>query len=149
MNLQNDHTKIRNDITVAGNRITDLKTRRDMLDKAIKEALKEKRRTDKHNMELEDKISGRNVTEAMQKQKHKNEERKLRIQYESNVDNLKRNGVILMEKTADEEAKSKDVLDNKLKMEQNLTDLKEDLNKISDKCQLNRDDIIKSKVKNS
>jgi hypothetical protein len=79
MNLQNDHTKIKNDITVAENRIIDLKTRRDMLDTAIMEALKEKRKVDKLNMELEEKISGRNVTEAMQKQRHKNEERKMRI----------------------------------------------------------------------
>jgi uncharacterized pyridoxal phosphate-containing UPF0001 family protein len=34
-----------------------------MLNKSIAEGLKEKRRVDKHNMELEDLISGRNVTE--------------------------------------------------------------------------------------
>ena len=67
MNLQSDHTKIKNDITVATNRITDLTTRKEMLNKSIAEGLKEKRRVDKHNMELEDKISGRNVTEQMQK----------------------------------------------------------------------------------
>jgi hypothetical protein len=63
MNLQSDHTKIKNDITVATNRITDLTTRKEMLNKSIAEGLKEKRRVDKHNMELEDLISGRNVTE--------------------------------------------------------------------------------------
>ena len=102
MNLQNDHTKIKNDITVASNRIQDLETRKIMLNAAIAEALKDKRRVDKLNMELEEKISGRNVTEAMQKQRHKNEERKMRIKYEKNLDNLKRNGVMLMEKTADD-----------------------------------------------
>ena len=35
-----------------------------------------------------------------------------------------------MEKIADEEAKSKDVLDEKLKLEQELLDLKEDLTKV-------------------
>ena len=64
MSLQNDHTKIKNDITVASNRITDLETRKVMLNNAIAEALKEKRRVDKLNMELEDKKDGRNVTEA-------------------------------------------------------------------------------------
>ena len=57
MNLQSDHTKIKNDITVATNRITDLTTRKEMLNKSIAEGLKEKRRVDKHNMELEDLIS--------------------------------------------------------------------------------------------
>ena len=132
MNLQSDHTKIKNDITVATNRITDLTTRREMLNKAIADGLKEKRRVDKHNVELEDKISGRNVTELMQKQRHKNEERKMRIKYENNLDNLKRNGVMLMEKTADEEAKSKDLLDQKLKMEQEKLDIEEDLKKLTE-----------------
>ena len=127
MNLQNDHTKIKNDITVASNRITDLETRKTMLNTAIAESLKEKRRVDKRNMELEDSISGRNVTEAMQKQRHKNEERKMRIKYENNLDNLKKQGVMLMEKTADEEGKSKDLLDKKLKMDQELLETREDL----------------------
>ena len=51
----------------------------------------------------------------------------MRIKYENNLDNLKKNGVMLMEKTADEEAKSKDLLDNKLKMEQELLDTKDEL----------------------
>jgi hypothetical protein len=149
MNLQNDHTKIKNDITVASNRITDLELRKVMLNSAIAEALKDKRRVDKHNMELEDKISGRNVTEAQQKQRHKNEERKMRINKEKHLDNLKRQGVMLMEKTADEETKSKDILDKKLKMEQELIDTKDELMKLTDLQQANREEMIKQRVKNS
>ena len=78
-------------------------------------------------MELEDKISGRNVTDEMTKRKHKNEERKMRIKYEQSVAYLKQCGVNLMEKINFEEQKSKDVLDEKLKLEQELLDLKEDL----------------------
>lgn len=84
---------------------------------------------DKYNMELEETIAGRNVTEEMTKKRHKNEERKMRIKYEQNLDNLRENGVILMEKTTDEEAKSKDVLDQKMKLEQELMDLNESLAK--------------------
>ena len=127
MNLKQDHNKIKTDITVAENRIKDLGTRREILNATLADILKDKRRIDKYNMELEDKIAGRNMTEEMTKRKHKNEERKMRIQYEKNVDNLKTNGVILMEKTADEETKRKDILDKKLKLEQELLDLKEDL----------------------
>mmetsp|Transcript_35662 Transcript_35662/g.54565 ORF Transcript_35662/g.54565 Transcript_35662/m.54565 type:complete len:134 (+) Transcript_35662:832-1233(+) len=129
MNLKQDHNKIQTDITVAENRIKDLETRRDILNAAILDILRDKRRIDKYNMELVDKIQGRNVTEEMTKKKYKNEERKMRIQYEKSVDNLKINGVIMMEKTSDEETKSKDVLDQKLKLEQQLIDLKEDLGK--------------------
>jgi hypothetical protein len=40
-----------------------------MLYAAIEDILRDKRRVDKYNMELEDKISGRNVTEEMTKRK--------------------------------------------------------------------------------
>jgi fructose-bisphosphate aldolase class 1 len=59
--------------------------------------------------------------------RHKNEERKMRIKYQKQVESLKDQFVILYEKTADEEAKSKDVLEEKLKLEQELIDLKIDL----------------------
>merc|ERR1712086_44908 len=86
---------------------------------------------------------------GMNKKRHKNEERKMRIKYEKNVAYLKHQGVIFMEKIANEEAKSKEVLDEKLKLEQELLDLKEDLQKIVDKHQQQREDLIKQKVKNS
>jgi hypothetical protein len=62
--------------------------------------------------------------------RHKNEERKMRIKYRYNVERLKSEYFILFEKTADEEAKSKDVLEEKLRLEQDLLDLKEDLKKL-------------------
>jgi hypothetical protein len=51
--------------------------------------LRDKRKVDKYNMELQDKISGRNVTDEMQKKKYRNEERKMRIQYEKKIVNLR------------------------------------------------------------
>ena len=111
MNLKQDHNKILTDITVAENRIKDLVTRQEILNASIIDLLQDKRKIDVYNMELEDKISGRNVTDEMTKRRHKNEERKMRIKYEKNVAYLKSQGVILMEKIANEEALSKDVLD--------------------------------------
>ena len=69
MNLKQDQNKLKTDITVAENRIKDLETRREMLYAAIEDILRDKRRVDKYNLELEDKISGRNVTEEMTKRK--------------------------------------------------------------------------------
>lgn len=54
----------------------------------------------------------------------------MRIKYRYNVERLKSEYFILFEKTADEEAKSKDVLEEKLRLEQDLLDLKEDLKKL-------------------
>ena len=100
-------------------------------------------------MELEDKISGRNVTDEMTKKKHKNEERKMRIKYEHSVNYLKSQGEILMDKISFEETKSKDVLDEKLKLEQELIDMKEDMAKEFEKDHENRENLIKLRVKNS
>ena len=120
-----------------------------MLYAAIEDILRDKRRVDKYNMELEDKISGRNVTEEMTKRKQKNAERRQRIKLQKNLDNLRQMGVILMDKTSNEESKSKEVLDEKLKLEQELNDLREDLQIRGQKMQLNRDDLIKLRVLNS
>ena len=120
-----------------------------MLYAAIEDILRDKRRVDKYNMELEDKISGRNVTEEMTKRKQKNAERRQRIKLQKNLDNLRQMGVILMDKTSNEESKSKEVLDEKLKLEQELNYLREDLQILGQKMQLNRDDLIKLRVLNS
>ena len=120
-----------------------------MLYAAIEDILRDKRRVDKYNIELEDKISGRNVTEEMTKRKQKNAERRQRIKLQKNLDNLRQMGVILMDKTSNEESKSKEVLDEKLKLEQELNDLREDLQIRGQKMQLNRDDLIKLRVLNS
>lgn len=149
MNLKQDHNKIKNDITLANNRIKELETTREILNQAINDILKDKRKIDKYNMELEDKISGRNVTDLQTKQNYKNEERKMRIKYEKNLDTLKKQGVNLVDKGGDEETHSKEVLDEKLKLEQDLIDLNEDLNVMFEKHQENRENLIKFRVKNS
>ena len=100
-------------------------------------------------MELEDKISGRNVTDEMTKKKHKNEERKMRIKYEHSVNYLKSQGEKLMDQISFEETKSKNVLDEKLKLEQELIDMKEDMAKEFEQDHENRENLIKLRVKNS
>lgn len=140
---------MKNDITLAKNRIDELKTTRDIVNGAIEDLLKDKRKVDKYNMELEDKISGRNVTDLMTKQKHKNEERKMRIKYEKSLITLKHTGSNLVDKSGDEEQKSKEVLDEKLKLEQELHDLNEDMDIMFKKQQENKESLIKMKVKRS
>lgn len=100
-------------------------------------------------MLLEEEISGRNMTDEMAKQKYKNEERKMRIKQDKTIVNLRLRGDLLDKKNADEENKSKAVLDEKLKLEQELMDLNEDLQVLTDKRAANREDIIKMRVRNS
>ena len=46
-NLKQDHNKIKTDITVAENRIKDLQTRREILNQALEDILRDKRKVDK------------------------------------------------------------------------------------------------------
>lgn len=102
---------MKTDITVSSNMINDLETRKEILDGAIQDILKDKRVVDKKNMELADTLSGRNVSEFQEKMRHKEEERKMRIGKEQNVASLMRNGTDFMDKTGWEETRSKDILD--------------------------------------
>ena len=149
MNLRQDHNKIQTDISVAENRIKDLDTRQTILNNTIQDILKEKRKIDKRNMELEDKLQGRNVTDEMNKMQHKNEERKMRIKSEKNVDTLQKQGEILMVKIEKEETVSKDVLEQKLNLQTELQELEESLKISRESHKENRDDLIKLQVKNS
>ena len=81
-NLKQDHIKITTDIKVAQSRIEDLTNRRSMLRDQIADILKQKRKVDKRNYELEEAISGRNITEDDAREMYKEEERKMRIEKE-------------------------------------------------------------------
>lgn len=56
--MQQDHNKLQTDIKVAENRITDLELREKIMLDQINDLLKDKRKVDKLNMELEEEISG-------------------------------------------------------------------------------------------
>ena len=73
----------------------------------------------------------------------------MRIKYEHSVKYLKDQGVVLMEKINFEEQKSKDVLDKKLKLEQELLDLKEKLATDQEKEHNDREELIKLRLKHS
>lgn len=149
MNLKNEHNGMKTDIHVSTNRIKDLETRGTILDSAILDLLKDKRIIDKKNMELKESIDGRNVTEFQEKMKHKEQERIMRIGKEQIVSSLRRTGMVMMDQTTWEETRSKDILDQKLNLEQKLLDKREQLEKEVAKQDANREDLIKLRVKDS
>ena len=149
MNLKNEHNGMQNDVTNSTNRIKDLKTRKEILNSQIADLLKDKRVVDKLNMELSDIVQGKNLSDYAEAQKRKEAERALSIQKEQNLESLKRLGLDYMAKTTFEENHSKTKLDEKLKLEQDLLDLNEKLEKetkVRDDC---REDLIKCRVRDS
>jgi predicted RND superfamily exporter protein len=95
-----------------------------MLIDGIQDVLAEKRKVDKKHTELTNKMEGKNQDADSTKMKEKDEQRKMRIRLETDVSNLKSHGVILMSRIGNEEARSKVYLEEKLKLEQEFTDMK-------------------------
>lgn len=149
MNLKNEHNGMQNDVTNCNNRIKDLETRKDILNSQIEDLLKDKRVVDKLNMELSDIVQGKNLNDFVEAAKKKEAERAMRIGKEQNLASLKRHGLDLMAKTTFEENHSKTKLDEKLKLEQDLLDLNEKLEKETKVMDDGRDELIKLRVKNS
>ena len=106
-----------------------------MLNDAIFEILTEKRKSDKINMELEDMVQsrGRYFTDEMVKKRQRHEERKLRIGKEQNLENLIKQYDILSEKTGDEENKSREILKEKLDLEESLLLINQELKEEQEK----------------
>lgn len=149
MNLSQDYNKMKLDLTTAESTITDLEVRKKMLNIRIADILKDKRKVDKFNMELSDRVAGRNVTEEQEKRRYKNEERNMKIKYQKSLMNLQANGDMLDDKSAFEETRSKAALEEKLSLEQSLLILKDQLQKATDRNNQNREDLIRLRVKNS
>lgn len=149
MNLRQDNNKMDTDIQVAKNRIADLESRQTILNSSIRDILKDKRVIDVRHQQLEEQSTGRNQTEEMTRMQHKNEERKMRIKVENNVDSLQKRGEILMAKIEKEETISKDVLEAKLNLQTELQELEEQLKIKRETFKENRDKLIQYQVKNS
>lgn len=86
----------------------------------MKDLLKEKRKIDKRNLLLEQEIIRKNQTDEHQKEQFRDEERKIRIKAEKNVDTLQKQGDILMNKIEKEESISKEILEQKLNLQGEL-----------------------------
>ena len=98
-----------------------------MLMEQIQDILTQKRKVDKRFYELEESISGRNVTDEAQREQYKVEERKARIKNEELLRNNKLRYDLLSKALADEEGKSKSILEEKLVIEQENIDLNDKL----------------------
>ena len=77
MAMKQENSLCNIDINIADSRKTDLEGQKNLCDSQLQEILTEKRKVEKENAELEYKIQGRGVTEADQKAKVFEAERKM------------------------------------------------------------------------
>ena len=135
------------DISMADSRIKDLEVQKKMTESQIEEILTEKRAVDKENLELEDKIQGRGVTDADQKAKHFEAEREMTMKLHHSLQAQRETAEIMLEQLKEEEKKCKVMLDMKITAEQTMELREEDAKEMSAKKIANKEDIIKQQLR--
>lgn len=97
---------------------------------------------------MEYKIQGRGVTEADQKAKLFEAERKMAMELQHNLQVMREDAEVMHEQLKEEEKKCKDMLDLKITAEQTFKDFTEpDSVVMADKKRQNREDLIKAQIK--
>ncbi len=117
MQLKQDSNKIHIDISIAESRIKDLQGLKEMTLSQIQDIITEKRKVDKENLEIENKISGRGISEAEQKQRLFDAEREQIKKIQNSLKFQKETANNVMERLKEEETKAKDMLDEKIKQQ--------------------------------
>ena len=105
------------DISIAESRIKDLENQQQMANSNINDILKEKRVKDKENLELEDAIQGRGVTDADHKAKHFEAEREMTMKLHHSLQAQREQAEVMLEQLKEEEKKCKVMLDLKITAE--------------------------------
>lgn len=149
MQLKQDNNKVHIDISIAESRIKDLEGLKDMTMSQIKDILTEKRKVDKENGDIDTKIQGRGVSEQEQKQRQFDAEREQIKKIQNSLKFQKEMANNVMERLKEEETKAKDMLDEKIKQQQNLNQMNEDLSDGRALATRNREEIIKLQIRYS
>lgn len=149
LGLKQENNKADIDISIAKSRIVDLTNLKSMTLAQIRELITEKRKTEKENQEIEAKNQGKGLTDQEMKAKTIDAEKEQIISLKHKILVQKETATHLMEKLKDEETKAKDMLDAKIKEQNNLTVMNEDLVMAKDLAKKHREEIIKLQIKQS
>lgn len=113
----------------------------------LKDIITDKRKVDKENQEIDAKIQGKGLSEQEAKAKQFDAEREVIKKIQNSLKFQKENATNLMERLKNEETKGKDMLDEKIKLQQALHQLQEDLNEATGIKARNREEIIKLQIR--
>lgn len=118
-----------------------------MLEKQILEILTEKRVVDKENMELEFKRQGKGETEADQKHKQLEAELEQAMRLRRQNEVMKESAEHMSTLLADEEKRAKDLLDQKITVDQTMELKTEDAEKMAAHRRNQRQELIDKKLR--
>ena len=114
--LNQERNKVHIDISIAESRIKDLESAQQMTLTNIKEIIIEKKKLDISNTDIEGKIAGKGMTEAELKSKEIDAEKEQLKKVQNQLTCEKETASKIMRLLEDEEKKSRDLLEEKMKL---------------------------------
>jgi hypothetical protein len=114
--LNQERNKVHIDISIAESRIKDLESAQQMTLTNIKEIIIEKKKLDISNTDIEGKIAGKGMTEAELKSKEIDAEKEQLKKVQNSLNCEKESASKIMRLLEDEEKKSRDLLEEKMKL---------------------------------
>ena len=149
MQLDQEFSKVKIDITISESRIKDLEGLRDMTLSQIQDLIADKRKTEKENQEIDARIQGRGMTEAEIKAKQTDAEQEMIKKIESSLVQHTDNAGFTNDRLAEEEKEGKEMLESKIKQQTTLIQINEDLAEGKALAAKNREEIIRLQIKHS
>lgn len=147
MTARQEHSMIGIDVNVSDSRIKDLDNQKKMLEKNILEVLKDKRALDKENLELEYKKSGKGETEVDSRKKQSELEIEQAMKLKLSNEVMKEQSEILNSLLSDEEKKAKDLLDQKITVDQQMESATEEFEKKSTERKNLRQELLEKRLR--
>eukprot|EP00347_Sterkiella_histriomuscorum_P000015 403377510 len=147
MSLNQEFNKVKIDISIAQSRIKDLEGLRAMTLNQLKDIISDKRQIDKENIDYEQKIQGKGMTEQEQKVKQIDAEREQLKKISNSLKFQNEIATNLMTRLREEEDKAKSMLDEKIKLQQQLNQDNLDLSEHKAFAAKNREEIIKLQIR--
>lgn len=120
MQLRQDNNKVNIDNSIAQSKINELEGFKEMTMSQLKEIIADKRKVDKENSELEIKIQGRGLSEQEQRAKQLDAEKEQILKVRASLKFQKETATNLMTRLTVEETKGKEMLDERIKLQQEL-----------------------------
>ena len=134
------------DTTIQQGRIKELKSQKKMIKDAIRRILGDKRKLDKENQEMQEKLNGGRANEGDSNKEYFEAERRMVLDLEHDLQHMREMQEVEMELLKEEEKKCKDVLDLKITAEQAMELLEEDADAMRKRRDQNKKALISQQV---
>ncbi len=147
MGIKQDYNKLVIDINISESRISELTGLKEMTYKNLEDILADKLALDRENDTLEQKIAGKGMSDEEAKEKQFDAEREQIKKIQNSLKFAQENAKNLLERLNKEEAKAKDMHEEKIRLQQEFAVLNEDMAEAKAMQARNREELIRMQIK--